>query len=422
MTGQRFPLANNDIIRIDPTGADLHAEAAALRARGPATRVELPGQIIAWLVTEPALLRRLAANPLLSKNPHAHWPDYLSGRVSADWMQRWFETDIMVTADGADHARMRGVVSDAFTPRRIARLRQAVEGIVHRLLDQVGAAPVGTTVDLHASFSHALPMLVIAELFGLPESLHDSFRRKVDDLFCANDDNDDESVVDALAAHKTLYALLADLVTLKRARPGNDLTTDLIAAYEPTGAFGSPPRELINNLMLFIAAGHRTTVHLLSSAMVNLLTNPDQLDLIRSGAARWEDAIEETLRQRAPISNLLIWYPVEDVHDEESGLTFRQNEPVVMGLLAASCDPQVHGPDADQFDITRPTRAQHLAFGHGPHYCLGAPLARLEAQVALPALFARFPALELATPKELLPQEAIFMFCGFDGLPVRLTP
>ncbi|MGX1763011.1 cytochrome P450, partial [Streptomyces lydicus] len=171
-------------------------------------------------------------------------------------------------------------------------------------------------------------------------------------------------------------------------------------------------------LMLIITAGHETTVNLLDQAIFALLTRQGQLTDVLDGRASWADVVEETLRYQAPLAHLLLRYAVEDLDVE--GTRIAQGEAILASYAAIGRDPKVHGPTADEFDVHRETRDRHLAFGHGVHHCLGAPLARLEAQVALPALFARFPGLRLAVEPSALAPVGSFISNGHAQLPVAL--
>lgn len=175
----------------------------------------------------------------------------------------------------------------------------------------------------------------------------------------------------------------------------------------------------MDSVLLLIGAGHETTV-MLDHAIVDLLTHPGQLALLRSGEASWQDAVEETLRHQVPIATIVMRFPVEDAHDATTGLTFREGDPIVINAAAAGRDPGVHGERGEYFDLTRETRREHLAFGYGPRFCLGAELARPEGRIGLRALFEHFPDLALAVPAaELRPLES-FISNGHQQLPVRL--
>jgi 2-hydroxy-5-methyl-1-naphthoate 7-hydroxylase len=223
---------------------------------------------------------------------------------------------------------------------------------------------------------------------------------------------------ETLAAFQRLQQILRELVAEKREHPGDDLSSALIAARDDTSPLSE--EELVDTLALFVSAGHETTVNLLGNAIVAMLTHPDQLGLVRGGDVTWQEVIEETLRNQAPVPNLPLRYAVEDI-DLGDGVTLRAGEAILACYGAAGRDPLVHGPDSDRFDVTRAAKT-HLAFGYGVHHCLGAPLARLEAAIALPALFERYPDLTLAAePGELLPLES-FVSNGYRALPARLTP
>ncbi|MDF5757511.1 cytochrome P450 [Spongiactinospora sp. TRM90649] len=399
---------------IDPTGRDLHGEAERIRAQGPAARVELPGGVPAWAVSGQALLRDLLTDPRVSKDAYQHWPAWRNGEITPDSpLFAWVAVRNMFTAYGPDHRRLRGLVSSAFTARRTAELRPRVEVIVAELLAGLARVPAGEVVDLREHYAYPLPIRVICDLFGVAdEDTRQEIRRCVDAFFHTS-----VAPHEVATALSRLQAILRDLVTDKRRTPGDDLSSALIAVRDEAESPLSED-ELVDTLVLFLSAGHETTVNLLDNAIHALLTHPDQLALVRAGEATWEKVVEETLRSRSPITNLPLRYAVEDI-DTGHGVTIRAGEAILACYGAAGRDPDVHGPDAAAFDLTRRT-TDHLAFGYGAHHCLGAPLARLEALIALPALFAGFPAMTLATPPDGPPPLESFIANGHSTLPVRL--
>lgn len=398
-------------ITIDPAGRDLHGEADRLRQHGCAALVELPDGITAWAPTQYDVLKQLLADERVSKDPNQHWPDWMDGAFRGTWVNSWVGVTNMFTAYGSNHRRLRKLVSPAFTKRRTDALRPSVEELTAGLLDTMAESADGV-VDLRAAYAHPLPMQVICELFGLPEDRQADTARLVESIMDTT-----ATPEQAAATWQEVQQLLAGLVAHKRAEPGDDMTSVLIATRDEEGS-ALTETELIDTLLLVIGAGHETTVNLIGNAVQALLSHPDQLARVRGGEVPWSDVIEETLRYAPSIANLPLRYAVSDI-ELPDGTVIGQGDAILAAYGAAGRDPLRHGATAGQFDVGRIDK-EHLAFGHGVHYCMGAPLARLEAGVALPALFERFPELRLdAGEAAALPVES-FIADGFASIPVRL--
>ncbi|WP_236750980.1 cytochrome P450 family protein [Actinoalloteichus hymeniacidonis] len=370
--------------------------------------------MVAWAVTSHSAMRTLLSDPRVSKDAHQHWPEYAEGAVVLDSiLATWVGRRNMFGAYGDEHKRLRSLVSKAFTPRRINSLKPWIEKITAGLISDLAAGPQTTPADLREGFCYPLPIEVICALFGVPEETRPELRRVIDGVF-----NTSLKPEEAMAIAEDLYKLMYGFVAYKQANPGDDLTSALIAAREEDGSRLNEA-ELVDTLNLVLAAGHETTVNLLDQAITALLTHPEQLAMVRSGERSWDDVIEETLRWNAPVANLPLRFAVEDI--ELGDIVIRKGDRILAPYAATGRDPEHHGETADRFDITREVK-DHLAFGHGVHYCLGAPLARMEVQLALPALFDRFPELSLAVPAAELVPVASFISNGHRELPVILKP
>ncbi|MFJ3824946.1 cytochrome P450 family protein [Streptomyces nodosus] len=402
------------ILVLDPASADPDAEHQALRERGPATLVDILG-VTAWSVTDPQLLRQLLTSPQVSKDGHAHWPAF-AATVPTWPLALWVAVTNMFTAYGGNHRRLRRMVAPAFSARRIQAMQQAVETIVTRLLDDLGAQPAEDTVDLREQFAYPLPIAVIGQLMGLPHDQRQGFRTVVDGVFATT-----LSTQQAAANTAMLYETLDQLIAVKRAQPGEDMTSLLIAARDDEGDGGGfTDSELRDTLLLMISAGYETTVNVLDQAITALLTDPKQLGHLRAGRADWGDIVEETLRHEPAVKHLPLRYALTDI-PLPGGLVIRKGEAILASYAAANRHPDWHGESADRFDITRTTK-DHLAFGHGVHFCLGAPLARLEVATALRMLFGRFPGIALAVPASELESLPSLISNGHRTLPALLRP
>ncbi len=402
------------VVELDPLARDHQGEAARLRELGPVVRIKLPGDVTAWSVTDHALLNEMVTDARYSKN-WRNWNAIRSGAVDDSWpLIGMVKVNNMVTADGAEHRRLRKLVTATLTPRRVQDLRPGIEQIVADLLADLPArADADGVVDLRKFFSDVVPVRVICELFGVPEHERGRLKELMDNIF--RSDLPSEVV---MASQVETYQLLARVVEARRAEPGGDLTSALIAAREAEPDALSE-EELVGTLLVMLAAGQETTVALITNAVRALLTHPEQRTIATGGDADvWAAVVEETLRWDAPIGNFPFRYPLEDV--EIAGVLIPKGEAIMAPYSAVGREEKQHGDDAGVFDITR-TQRRHLAFGNGMHVCLGAVLARMEGVIAIPAVFERYPGIELAVPEsELIPIPSMFSNSS-STLPVKLT-
>ncbi|MEV6522755.1 cytochrome P450 [Longispora sp. NPDC051575] len=292
--------------------------------------------------------------------------------------------------DPPDHTRLRGLVSKAFTPRVVARLRPRITALTEELV--AAGDPAG--FEVVAGLSHPLPVRVISELLGVPDSDHALFadwsNRLARGLDAEFRSVEPEVFADALAARHEFAAYFAELIAARRGRDGTDLLSHLIRAEEGGDQLSTP--ELIVTTTLLLVAGHETTTNLIANAVLALVRNPAQLALLRADPSLIDGAVEESLRYDPAVqftSRQVLGEPyrIGDV-EVPDGAT------VALLLAAANRDPAVF-TDPDAFDIRRPNAAQHLSFAAGAHFCLGAGLARLEAAIAVGALAGRLGGAEV---------------------------
>ncbi len=376
---------------------------ARMREEAPATPVIMPDGGRVWLVTRYEDVRSALADPRLSKDwagklqPEGWTPDPVFGYLSVH----------LLNTDPPDHTRLRKLVAKAFTARRVAGLRPRVVEITNSLLDAMAGRE---QADLISSLAFPLPITVICELVGIPAADRDKFQTW------------SHAIVSSVIAPEAwreagagMFYYFTELLAEKRRAPADDLLSALIAARDDEDSLDE--RELIAMLFLLLVAGHETTTNLIASGTLALLTHPSELARLRADPSLLPSAVEELLRYANPLNHATDRFTLEAV--EIGGVTIPAREWVLCVTSSANHDPsRFDSPDV--LDVGRDAGG-HLAFGHGIHYCLGAPLARLEGEVAFGALLTRFPNLSLAAPPATLRWRPSSLIHGLESLPVRLS-
>ncbi|MER6570449.1 cytochrome P450 [Streptomyces sp. NPDC001093] len=380
-----------DALRTDP-----HPVYARLREQGPVHRVRLPGwEDEAWLVVGYEEARAALADNRLAKD---------TAKIGVTVMDQEMIGKHLLATDPPQHTRLRGLVTRAFTMRRVEQLRPRIQQITDELLDEM--LPAGRA-DLIASLAYPLPITVICELLGVPGMDREEFRAMSTEVVAPTSE---QTGYDAIVR---LGQYLTELIEDKRSSgPTDDLLSDLIRTTAEDGDRLSA-QELRGMAFLLLVAGHETTVNLIGNGVHALLTHPGQLAALRADMSLLDGAVEEMLRYEGPVQSATYRFAAEPL--EIAGAAIEKGTHVVISLTAAQRDGERYD-EPHRFDIRRDTRG-HLAFGHGIHYCLGAPLARLEGRTAIGALLERAPGLALdGTSGEWLPG---LLMRGMRTLPVR---
>ncbi len=391
--------------------ADPYPVYAMLRAERPVVRVRTP-RFDSFLVTRYADAKEALSDSRLSKDLYRAGDTYL--QVFGE-KARQINTN-MLNSDPPEHSRLRRLVTQAFTPKRIEAMRPRVEEIVARLLDQM--SPNGRTEFVDA-FALRLPLAVIGSLLGIPEEDHEEILAGTQVIRTVGtggrSPQEDRSAIGQ--AQERLHAYFTGLVASKRQEPGEDLVSALIASRDGDGKLSEA--ELVSSCFLLLFAGYQTTSDFLGNAVVALLTHPEQLAGLREDPDLLPDAVEELLRFDGSVPVSSFRFATEDM--EIGGVPVPAGSIVTVVLSSANHDPELVG-DPDDLQLRRGDTA-HLAFGHGIHYCLGTALARLEATTALREILARLPDLQLDVPVEDLQWlPAASAFRGLLELPLTFTP
>ncbi|MES4902166.1 MULTISPECIES: cytochrome P450 [unclassified Streptomyces] len=387
---------------------DPHAAYAELREAGPVHRIPGPDGRPAWLVTRYDDVRRALADPRLSLDKS----NALAGNFRGFALPPALDANLL-NMDPPDHTRVRRLVVKAFTPGRVERMREPVRRAADALLDAV--EPAGRA-DLIAAYAGPLPITVICDLLGVPQRDRRDFRAWSDALI-APDPARPHLAKEAVGSMLRFYT---GLIASKREEPGDDLLSDLIAVRDDGqgGAGEGSDRltedELTSLAFLLLMAGYENVTHLIGNAVLALLDHPPLLRELRERPGAIAAAVEEFARHDGPAPLAIRRFPLEDV--EIGGVTVPAGETVLLSLASANRDPG-HFREPDRLDPDF-GRLGHLAFGHGIHYCLGAPLARLEAETALTALLSRAPGLRLDVPRTQLRWRPTIRARGLISLPV----
>jgi cytochrome P450 len=382
-----------------------------LRESAPVCRLSPPHGVDTYLITRYDDAKAAMTDPRISKDMYAALDAYHTifgdSSIALD--------DNMLFSDPPKHTRLRRIVNSAFSPRRIESLHSRVQQIADDLL---GSCPTTAPVDLLESFAFPLPLIVICELVGIPEEDREEVKK-----WCAVvartgfSKKDKEKLAEAEGSLRDYFA---ELIARKRKNASDDLLGALIRTQDEQGAMTDG--ELLSTLWVILFAGHKTSAYLIGNAVFNLLSHPDQLQKLLAKPELLPNTIEEVLRFEGSVESGTFRHALEDITIRDTVIP--KGSLVQISVTSANRDPE-RFESPDTFDVEREgLQSAHLGFGSGAHYCLGAPLARMEMRIALTTLFERFPRVELAVP----PHEAEWLkvpfpaFRGLEKLPVVLEP
>lgn len=369
-------------------------------------------EIQSWLVTRYEDVTNGFRDPRLSSNRSALF-EYQMKAIGADFAGDFMERNrlMMINRDGVEHLSLRRAASPGFSPQSLDVYLPAIRRIMGSLVDRVQDRG---EMDLVLEISYQLPILVLAEFLGLPPEDGQRLQlwsKPLADFVNPMPGTDPlQATRAATAASAELSAYLEKLITERRQNPGQDLISRMIQAGKMS------QEELVSNTFVMITAGHTTTTDQLGNGLHDLLSHPEQLQLLRENPALVKSAVEEMLRFN-PASPFFTRISVQDF--QLRGQDIKKGQLVFLGMAAANRDP-AHFTDPDRFDITRDSMQQkHMTFGFGPHHCLGAGLARRELEVAIETLLHRLPGLRLDDRRPAQPRCEGLVFRGFNSLPVR---
>ena len=376
---------------------------ARLRAEAPVCRTKLLGQPT-WLVTRYDDVLMVLRDERFAKDwlPRTRWLHRVSGPVTRN----------MLNKDAPDHTRLRTLVHKAFTPSLVERLRERIQSVCDELLQELlQDIKADGRMDLMRRYALPLPLTIIAELLGIPAERRARFHSLSRSSLSASTLL---GVLRSLPDQRLLIRRIRELIAERRRDPRDDLITALVQAEEAGDKLSE--EELVAMIVLLLIAGYETTVNLIGNGALALIQHPEQWELLRQNPALANSAIEELLRYTSPLDMASQRFAREDLGVDS--VTIPQGN-VVIAVLGSANHDESQFPDPDTFDITRePNR--HVALGQGAHFCVGAPLARLEGQIALTTLFRRFSNLRLATEPASLRWRKSLIVRGLEELPVAV--
>ncbi len=389
--------------------ADPYPFFARLREQAPVCRVALPGGQPAWLITRYEDVAAALKEERLGKDRlKALTPDQATRQP---WVPAMFRplTRNMLDLDPPDHTRLRGLVQKAFTPRLVERMRERTQSLTQELLD---AALRRRRADLIRDYALPVPTTIIAEMLGVPVEDRHRFHRWSRVIVAS--DPSGPGMLKAIPSVLFFLRYIRRLVRARRADPRDDLLSALARTEEAGDQLDED--ELLAMIFLLLVAGHETTVNLIGNGSLALMGNPGQMEKLRAEPSGIKTAVEELLRYESPLATATERFAREDI--AVAGVTIPRGGLVYAVLASANRDPRQF-PDPDTLDLAREPN-KHLAFGLGIHYCLGAPLARLEGEIAISTLLRRAPGLRLSVAPEALRWRRGLVLRGLEALPVAL--
>jgi cytochrome P450 len=372
---------------------------AQLRAAGPLVPISRSIGRQMWMVTQFELAVQVLKDRRFCVDPASLVP-----ANDQRFRQGFILERSMITVDDPDHARLRTLVSKAFTPRYIESLRPRIQSIADELLDAVQAKG---GMDLVAEYAYPLPINVISDMLGIPQGDRNQIRAWSEVIARNGDDPQRAAKLEAFARY------VRGLVAEKHRAPQNDLASQLVQIEEAGDRLDEG--ELLSMVALLIFAGHETTSNLIANGALALLDHPEQITRLKADPSLIPSAVEEMLRFCGPVVSPAPRYAVEDV--EIGGQQLHRGDALMVLIASADHDPGQFS-DPEELDIARELN-RHIAFGQGIHYCLGAPLARLEGEIAFASLLRRMPEIHLAVPREEIQWNASFVLRGVASLPVE---